>query len=219
MGAQAERDRHQPGRTYALRAHLRRLPPGPLLASPRPLHEPRDPRAARPHALCHRGAQGPHVGHQEGRAIRPRQRHGLGRPRVRARADPSLGPHGLDGTLRGRQARDPAAERSGAPPERPGPRRRAGRGALRHPRLEHAHGRPRGRRRGDPDLQRLPRRVLRHASGALRRPRLHPERAHRRGDLRGEARRQARRRPRPRRRQHARHAAALRSRTGIPCGT
>src|SRR2546426_717446 len=144
----------------AVRDDLGRLPRRSLLAAARALHRERLCGPARPHALCHRRAEGVPVGDQERRDARAGERHGIGRTRVCSRPDPPLRSHGRDRALRRRQARDPPPHRPRAAPAGPGPRRRPGRGALRNPRHHAAPGRPRGRRRGHAYLQRVARRLL-----------------------------------------------------------
>ena len=92
------------------------------------------------------------------------ERHGLGRAPVRARQDPSRRPHGGDRALRGRQARHPPPDRSRPARQGPGPRRRAGRGALRRARRQQPAERSRGGRRGHAHLQRVARRASARSS-------------------------------------------------------
>ena len=164
------------------------------------------------------GAEGPVLDHGEGGQPGPRLRHGIGRARVRARTHLSLRPDGLHRALRRRQEGDPPPHRARAANKGPGPRRRAGRGALRDPRHDGAARRRRGRGRDHPRLQRVARRILLDASRAVRGPRGDPEPSARGRHRRGRARGQARGAARARYRQLGRHQAAVGSRTGTRCG-
>src|SRR5262252_6178434 len=136
----------------ALRANFRGLSYRPLPAAARPVYVERIGGAAGPDALCHRQSQGQGLGEQERGLLRTGRRNGLSRPRVRPGPDSPLGSHGLHRALRRRQERHLSPERPRAPPEGPGPRRRAGRGALRDPGLDHPAQRSRGRGGDDPHL-------------------------------------------------------------------
>src|SRR5207245_339699 len=77
--------------------------------------------AARATALRRRGTQGADVDDEGRRQSRSRQRHGLGRARVRAGQDPSRRSHGGHRALRRRQEGHPPPHRSRAAREGPGP--------------------------------------------------------------------------------------------------
>ena len=78
---------------------------------------------------------------------------------IRAGQDPPLRPDGLDRALRRRQEGHPPPDRPRSAPEGPGPRRRPGRGAVRHPRRHQPAQRQRGGRRDAAHLQRMARRI------------------------------------------------------------
>ena len=154
------------------------------------------------------GPEGTGMDERQRRQVRPGERHGLGRPRICAGHHPPLRPHGLDRPLRRRQEGHPPPDRGRPAPEGPGPRRRAGRGAVRRAGLERPAERSRGRDRDAAHLQRLAPRFLQQRARPAGRPGQHPELRHGRVGRRGDALRQARR-ARPRHRQPARHDAAL----------
>ena len=95
-----------------------------------------------------------------------------------------------------------------AAPEGPGPRRRAGRGAVRRAGLERPAERSRGRDRDAAHLQRLAARFLPRRARSAGRPRQHSQLQHGRVGRRDDAQRQARR-ARLRCRQPAGHDAVV----------
>ena len=192
-----------------IRRDLGRLPHRSDLAAARSVHRHRQRRDEGPHAVCDRRAAGQGMGHQIGRLVRADERHGLGRPPLRAGQDPPLGPDGLGGDLRRRQKGHPPHDRSRIADQGPGPRRRPGRGSLRHPRRHDPDQRRRSRRRDAAHLQRMARRFLQHPPRSLCRARLHPESRHRRRGRRDRAGRPARWRARARNLAPPRHGAAV----------
>ena len=149
------------------------------------------------------------MGHQERRLLRADERHGLGRPALRAGQDPPLGPDGLGGDLRRRQEGHPPDDRSRIADQGPGPRRHPGRGSVRHPRRHQPDQRRRSRRRDAAHLQRVARRILQYPPRPFCRARLHPQPRHRRRGRRDRAGGAARRRARPRNLAARRHDAAV----------
>ena len=178
------------------------LPPDLFTANAPAAHEG-------PYALRDRWGAGQGVGDQERRLVRADERHGLGRPPLRAGQDPPLGPDGVGGDLRRRQEGHPPHDRSRIAAKGPGPRRHPGRGIVRHPRRHQPDQRRRSGRRDAAHLQRVARRFLQHPSRPLCRARLHPEPRHRRRGRRDRARRPARRRARPRNLAPRRHDAVV----------
>ena len=160
-----------------------------------------------PYVTDGRARQG--MGDQKRRLVRADERHGLGRPPVRAGQDPPLRPDGLAGALRRRQEGHPPADRPRSAAQGPGSRRHPGRGIVRHPRRHQPDQRRRSRRRDAAHLQRMARRFLQQPSRALCRARLHPEPRHRRRGRRDRAGGPARRRARSRNLAPRRHDAVV----------
>ena len=101
------------------------------------------------------GRAGQGMGDQVGRLVRADERHGLGRPPLRAGQDPPLGPDGLGGGLRRRQEGHPPHDRPRFASQGSGPRRHPGRGVVRHSRRYQPDQRRRSRRRDAAHLQRV----------------------------------------------------------------
>ncbi len=114
-----------------------------------------------PYVTDGRARQG--MGDQVRRLVRADERHGLGRPALRAGQDPPLRPDGGARGLRRRQKGHPPHDRPRSAAQGPGPRRHPGRGALRHPRRHQPDQRRRSRRRDAAHLQRMAVRFLQHA--------------------------------------------------------